>query len=106
MAKPFEDAAFAQATNVSGPVVETEFGYHIIQVVEHLPAGMASKEEVSRALMNQKCDEVLRKYIGSLSQKANIKDNRPQKMMEPPMGMGMPPQRTGPAPAPAPAPKR
>ncbi|MDD4872768.1 MAG: peptidylprolyl isomerase, partial [Kiritimatiellae bacterium] len=42
MAKPFEDAAFAQATNVIGPVVETEFGYHIIQVMEHLPAGTAS----------------------------------------------------------------
>jgi peptidyl-prolyl cis-trans isomerase C len=106
MAKPFEDAAFAQATNVIGSVVETEFGYHIIQVMEHLPAGTASKEEVSKGLMNQKCDEVLRKYIGSLSQKANIKDNRPQRMMEPPMGMGMPPQQGGAGPAPAPQPKQ
>jgi peptidyl-prolyl cis-trans isomerase C len=34
MVKPFEDAAFSQEKNVIGPVVETEFGFHIIQVLE------------------------------------------------------------------------
>lgn len=34
MVKPFEDAAFSQAKQAIGPVVETEFGYHIIQVLE------------------------------------------------------------------------
>lgn len=109
MAKPFEDAAFAQATNVIGSVVETEFGYHIIKVMEHQAAGMASKEEVAANLTNQKCDEALRKFIGGLSQKATIKDNRPPRN-EPPMGMGMPgmPMPGGQghqAPAPAPAPE-
>jgi peptidyl-prolyl cis-trans isomerase C len=32
MVKPFEDAAFSQAVNEIGPVVETPFGYHLVQV--------------------------------------------------------------------------
>lgn len=35
MVKPFEDAAFSQKNNDIGPVVETDFGFHIIQVLEH-----------------------------------------------------------------------
>ena len=34
MVKTFEDAAFNQKKNTIGPVVETTFGYHIIQVIE------------------------------------------------------------------------
>lgn len=51
MVKPFEDAAFSQATNAIGPVVETDFGYHIIQVTGHQAAGTTSLEEAKPRLI-------------------------------------------------------
>ena len=36
--KPFEDAAFSQKKNAIGPVITTEYGYHIIQVLDRKPA--------------------------------------------------------------------
>jgi len=101
MFKPFEDAAFSQATNAIGPVVETEVGYHVIQVLERVPAGTASKEEVSSVLLNQKMDSAIREYLGSLAQKADIKDHRPPRTMG-----GMPQMMEMPEPGPAPEPKR
>ncbi len=34
MVKPFEEAAFTSPIGVIGPVIETQFGYHIIEVLE------------------------------------------------------------------------
>jgi len=59
---------------------------------------MAPKEEITTALMNQKLDTAIRKYLGSLAQKADIKDYRAPKSMPPMQMMGMPPSDPGPAP--------
>ena len=54
MVKPFEDAAFSQEKNAIGPVVETDFGFHIIQVLEHQSPQIAKLDGG-----NEKADQAL-----------------------------------------------
>jgi len=76
MVKEFEEAAFSQATNAIGPVVETQFGYHIIQVMEHQAAKTHSLEEVKPKLaehLKQKQQmEVFEKLIERLKKETKI----------------------------------
>lgn len=104
MVKPFEDAAFSQKTNDIGEIVETAYGYHIIQVTDHKEPHMAPLDEVkdrlSAALHRQKQQEIVREYVRALREKADIKFPGGQ----PPMGMMAPPPMMSPPPAPVPAP--
>lgn len=76
MVKAFEDAAFGQATNAIGPVVETQFGYHIIQVIEHQAAKTNTLDEVKPKLaehLKQKQQmEVFEKLIEKLKKETKI----------------------------------
>jgi peptidyl-prolyl cis-trans isomerase C len=76
MVKAFEDAAFSQATNAVGPVVETQFGYHIIQVTEH-EAGKTTplsevKEKLAEHLKQQKQMELFEAFIATLKKDVKI----------------------------------
>jgi len=77
MVKQFEDAAFAQDVNTIGPVVETQFGYHIIQVLEKyapktLPLDEKMKSNISSFIEQQKQQEVFDSIVKKLRAKANI----------------------------------
>ena len=76
MVKPFEDAAFELPDNELSPVVETKFGYHIIQVLEHNEAEKKSLESVkvtiTETLQNQKKQQMAKSYIDGLREKAKI----------------------------------
>jgi len=77
MVKKFEDAAFAQKVNEIGPVVETEFGWHIIQVMEHTPEKVQPlsselKEHISQYLMEKNKYAALSSLMNRLKNKAKI----------------------------------
>jgi len=77
MVKQFEDAAFSQEVNAIGPVVETEFGYHIIQVLErHAPKTLVLDEKmkgnISAFLEQQKQQEAFDVMLKKLRSKANV----------------------------------
>ncbi len=76
MVPSFDKAAFSQATNAIGPVIESPFGYHIVQVLEHNPAGEVSLDEVKDRIKDQLAQQngqkVVEDYIEKLRKDAKI----------------------------------
>ena len=74
--KTFEDAAFSQGKNVIGPVINTEFGYHIIQVLDRKPAKTIAlgevKDRVSAFLEQQNKTKAFADILKKLQQNAKI----------------------------------
>ena len=76
MVKPFEEAAFSQDLLEIGDILQTKFGYHIIQVLEHEDAETKPladvKDKIREELERQKRSEATREYIETLKADANI----------------------------------
>ena len=74
--KPFEDAAFSQQKDAIGPVITTEYGYHIIQVLDRKPAKKialeAVKDKISVYLDQKNKSEAFNAVLKNLQQKAKI----------------------------------
>lgn len=74
--KPFEEAAFSQEIKAVGPVITTEYGYHIIQALERNPQKIVALEEVkgriSSYLEEQKQIEAFNDLSKKLRGKAKI----------------------------------
>ncbi|MBI2439937.1 MAG: peptidylprolyl isomerase [Lentisphaerae bacterium] len=98
MVPEFEAAAFSLKTNEISAVVETEFGYHVVQLLEHNGARTIPFAEVTNKIVAQlkgrKLQEKARPFIQDLRDKATITYQHgaePLKpMMMPPFGGAAP----------------
>jgi peptidyl-prolyl cis-trans isomerase C len=76
MVKPFEEVAFGTKPGTISPVIETQFGYHILQVHELKPAGKRSLEEVKPSIRQyldqQTRQKAFQKYTEELKAKTTI----------------------------------
>jgi len=80
MVKEFENAAFSQEKNVIGPVIKTEFGYHVVQVLDKKPAKKITLDEakgkISAYLEQRKKIEAFNDIMKKLKEKAKIVYNK------------------------------
>lgn len=77
MAKPFEEAAFALRSGEVSDIVETKFGYHLIEVIDRKPETTVALEDVrgriEQYLKQQKVQENVRMYVEDLKEEADVK---------------------------------
>jgi peptidyl-prolyl cis-trans isomerase D len=83
--EPFDVAAFSMPLNqISDPIRSTEFGYHIIKVLERRPAGYRPFEDMREPLrastVDQQAKDRARDEITRIA--ARIKDNKPKTAAE------------------------
>jgi peptidyl-prolyl cis-trans isomerase C len=78
MVKPFEEAAFGAEPESLSQVVETEFGYHLIRVIEKKPAGTIplaeAKTDIKRFLDQTSLRKAAQQYVNDLKAKATIEN--------------------------------
>jgi len=73
---PFQVVAFSTPDGDISDVVATDYGYHIIQILEHRESGALTLEEarptIEERLREAKTAEAVRSYIAGLREKAEI----------------------------------
>jgi len=80
--KPFEDAAFSLKPKEISGVVKTEYGYHIIQVLDHQQAHLRTFEEVAAPLGEEVRKQTVSQMMQDLTDRAEagLKKDPPDKV--------------------------
>jgi peptidyl-prolyl cis-trans isomerase C len=77
MVKPFEEAAFNLKTDELSDIVETQFGYHLIKVVDRKEARTVpleeAKDKIAEYLKSTKEQQAFNTYMEKLRESASIK---------------------------------
>lgn len=71
----FEEKAFLMKVNEISNPVKTQFGWHIIKILDKRPARIPSKDEAHPSIVSKLSKEILEKYIEDLAKKANVQIN-------------------------------
>jgi peptidyl-prolyl cis-trans isomerase C len=94
MVPTFEEAAFALKTGEISQPVKTRFGYHLIKLIDRLPAGKRSFEQakpsLSRMMLEQMKQQRFMSFLNEVRANANI-EYKPGFEVAPPQVMGAPP---------------
>lgn len=76
MVKPFEEKAFALKPGEVSDIVETQFGYHLIEVVDVKPASVVPfsevKDRIQKFLQQQKTQTEMFAFIAELRKAAKV----------------------------------
>ena len=76
MVPEFEQAAFALEEGEISGIVQTQFGFHIIEVTERMDTGMVPIADVSQSIRQylgqQRQADVLSEYVERLREEADV----------------------------------
>jgi peptidyl-prolyl cis-trans isomerase C len=90
MVKPFADAAFALKVNEISQPVQTQFGWHVIQVLERRPAAKPTLEAMTQQIGQQLYVKKYREIFDNLRKAStiDIADPELKKQVETQLGIG------------------
>jgi peptidyl-prolyl cis-trans isomerase C len=76
MVKSFDEVAFKLAPNEVSDIVETQFGYHLIKVIDRQAAGAQPyekmKEQIKSQLFKEQVHKKMEPYVKILREKAKV----------------------------------